>query len=613
MIDKLRASCRPLLLSIGVVAGVMLGFVDTASAQRSGRGYVGDAYLQIPGVSGDARGDYRDWVTVDSHYWPGNQRGRGTAPAARAGAPAAGAQTAPSSASASAAPPVAPTPAAAAAARTGAPPARLSAQAQAQNTFGRRAGIVSLPAAPRSGEGRLVIAFDKDSRVLPALMERCANHTAIPEMTFAISAQRSRPHPEIGDLPASVPDYLQYRLTDVQFVECPVVEAAPQQAIVVTFNTIEWLNFDSATANVPARFDPPQLQPLPRRLSGETRAWVISWVAYANSVSDDQCPVMNERPGEADYYALVPPEEAARERIALAAQGGPSYQTGQMGMRGPNRLDVTVMPGIVADPGFAEPTTRIARGVNLDGDDGRRRHHRNYVSADGAVTGIDNQLFTVTGCIAGWQGHNGFMTQFANGQMRDGQFSLLVQVDGVDDVRNDREVYVTLAYSSEAMAKNAAGSRILRDFTFRVSESPEFTHYFARVRGRITDGVLTTEPAQIALNLGGYGTPREPNMADARMRLELKDDGTIAGVIGGYIDWRSLASTNVSSGAEFYNGFGQPGFYNALRRNADGMRNPVTGQYDGISTAFDLEGVPAFVVWPSSNVAAADGAAGRGG
>ena len=35
--------------------------------------------------------------------------------------------------------------------------------------------------------------------------------------------------------------------------------------------------------------------------------------------------------------------------------------------------------------------------------------------------------------------------------------------------------------------------------------------------------------------------------------------------------------------------------YNALKRAADGMQDPVTGECNGISSAYDIEGVPAFI------------------
>lgn len=42
-------------------------------------------------------------------------------------------------------------------------------------------------------------------------------------------------------------------------------------------------------------------------------------------------------------------------------------------------------------------------------------------------------------------------------------------------------------------------------------------------------------------------------------------------------------------------GFQQPAVYQALKRNADGLYDPATGKYHGISTAYELDGIPAFL------------------
>jgi hypothetical protein len=52
---------------------------------------------------------------------------------------------------------------------------------------------------------------------------------------------------------------------------------------------------------------------------------------------------------------------------------------------------------------------------------------------------------------------------------------------------------------------------------------------------------------------------------------------------------------NANSTAESYYGFRCPAMYNALRRFADGLKDADTGEYDGISSAYDVEGVPAFI------------------
>ena len=170
----------------------------------------------------------------------------------------------------------------------------------------------------------------------------------------------------------------------------------------------------------------------------------------------------------------------------LASKGGVNYENGQMGIRGPHKLNVTLVPGIVKDPGHAVPQIDLARGINLDGDDGKGApppgtcKHKNYVSEDGR-TGIDNQLYTAQGCIAGFQGHKGFVLQFANNQMRDGQMSILVTIGGIDDEQNDDKVDVTVAYSLDPMAKSGSGSEVLSDYTFRITDNPEYTYFFSRV------------------------------------------------------------------------------------------------------------------------------------
>ena len=73
-------------------------------------------------------------------------------------------------------------------------------------------------------------------------------------------------------------------------------------------------------------------------------------------------------------------------------------------------------------------------------------------------------------------------------------------------------------------------------------------------------------------------------------------------MIGGYRNWRDLYTENT-----FAQDGGQQGIrehedhvalYYALRRNADGMFNPKTGKYDGISSAYRIKMASAYVVDP---------------
>jgi len=537
----------PMRLVIAPIAAA--AFLSTVLPQNA-LAYVGNSYLQIPEMDGSWRGEpYKKWIKFDAHYWQGRQPGM------------AG--------------------------------------------LGRRTtAFISGPTAPRQGAGTLVFALDKRDADLQRLMERCVAKAPIPEATYAESSERARSSFEIGPRPATFPEYFEYRLKDVLISECPIVEDAPEQAFILTFKNIEWLNYGRDGSDNKNNMAEIQLQPAPLKpatATGKSKTFVLTWFAAAHDVEESQCATLNAKPLESDYYALMSKEDADKERAELAGKGGVNYENGQMGMRGPRKLNVTMLPGIVKDPGHAIPKNNVARGLNLDGDDGKGSpppgicKHKNYVSEDGR-SGIDNQLYTVQGCIQGFQGHKGFVLQFANNQMRDGQMSILVTISGIDSEQNDDNVDVTVAYSLDPMAKSASGSEVLSDYTFRVTDKPEYTHFFSRVRAKIVKGVVTTERMKsFHLNLGVFGTPRALELADAQMRLVLQPDGTLKGVVGGYRDWRKISSTYATSTTEMYHGFQQPAMYNAFKRAADGLKDPITGECNGISSAYDMEGIPAFL------------------
>ncbi len=534
-------------LRIGAgLAALGLGLFAAGSAPA----YVGESFLEISGLPGGWRGEaYRNWIKAEAHYWKADELGM-----------------------------------------------------FGGNRFGGRGNfrrsrmVYSGPTAPRQGADGLVISLDKHSPALPAMMARCASHAAIPEMRFAESSWLTRGLRELGPRPAAMPVWFEYSLKDARIAECPVVAEAPEQAFVIRFGNIEWLNYSGTFEGVDNPLQPAVLRPL--IMSGGTKTFVLHWHAVAHDVSDDQCPVVNEKPSEADYYALVPPEEAAREKTERAGKGGVHYENGEMELRGPGRLNAALLPGIVRDPGLATPQTRFARGLDLDGNDGSGRlpagicRHRNYVSQDGRK-GIDNQLFTIQGCMPGHQGHKGFLMQYRNEQRRNGLLSVMVQVSGIDDERNDNSVDVTILYSKDAMAKSASGARILADYTFRLTSEPEFTHYFTQLRGRIRNGVIETEPvAQFQMHLG---IDTELTLEQARMRLEIMPDGTLKGIVAGYEDWRKIMAMNGNSNSEFHYGYQAPAMYNAFKRFADGMKDPATGHCNGISVTYDMEGTPAFI------------------
>lgn len=558
-------SLVPLAECIAIAATSLL-IVPSASAQY----YIGPSYLEVPGVAGgEQKPEYRDWVRAEGNYWTKQPARRGI-----------------------------------------------------RGISGKESGMKFTGAqAPEHGPSMLAISLAKSNPALRALMEKCRSGEVLPELRYAESAEMARHPQEHGPKPADVPDYYEYVLRDVKLT-CPVVAEAPEQAFGLHFQQIEWTNAQRRPQPIPVSAEPAKLPPAPR--TGATRTFVVSWFAVVADANPNQCPTMNPKPTQEEYYALMSPERAAQQKAFLADKGGANTQ--YLPYRGPDEMNVTLLPGIVADPGFIAPVADVVRGFNLDGHDGtgpvpgHTRAHRNFLSPDGEK-GIDNQLFTVLGCVAGWR-KDGFLPLIGNEQRRAGGLSILVEVSGIDDERNDDDVAVAIYYSADPMKRDGTSKIVLADYTYRVNPHPEFSQDFVRFHGKLKDGVIVTEPLEkIYMHEGPASTWR---MHEARLRVEFKPDGTMSALLGGYRDWREYVGMAFFMSSDYENtiGFKAPGMYNAVRRAADGLKDPHTGEFNGISAAYEIVGVPAFIPKEQQQhlaaggalpLAVADGSAGAGG
>jgi hypothetical protein len=531
---------KPVLFPRALAAGLVLAF-GSAPAWAD---YIGPSYLAVPGVRGNAtHGAFRGWVRAEAHYWT-----------------------------------------------------KRPARKTIRGISGKESGLIfTFSNAPRQGPSVLSLSYDKRNPAHAGIMALCNARKAIPSLEFAESADFARHPQEHGPRPADVPDFYRYVLKDAT-LSCPVVADAPEQAVTVNFQSIEWANF------APQKQDPRPIAATPAKLphtakKGRSRSFVVSWFAPIADANENQCAHMNRKPTQDEYFALMPPETAARQRAALAGSGGAG--TAVLPYRGPDELNVILLPGIVADPGHVVPTAEVVRGFDLDGDDGsgmapsRTRTHRNLVSPDGRK-GIDNQLFTLLGCVEGWR-RRGFLPMIGNELRRAGGLSILVDVSGIDNDSNDDEVFVTLLYSADPMKRDGTSKIVLTDYTFRVNPNPEFSQDFVRFRGRLEDGVITTEPLPLVTMHEGPASTW--SLFQARMRVELAADGTMKATLGGYRDWRELLAMAFFQASDYENtiGFNAPAMYNAARRTADGLQDRETGTYDGLSAAYEMEGVPAFI------------------
>src|SRR6202030_1951907 len=100
-----------------------------------------------------------------------------------------------------------------------------------------------------------------------------------------------------------------------------------------------------------------------------------------------------------------------------------------------------------------------------------------------------------------------------------------VEVSGIHNEQNDGNVLITVFYGKDPMVKNAAGSQILPNYTFRVADDPELTQHFARMHGHIQNGVVVADHIkQISFHDGGQ---LRLTLYNAQMRITLQPNGTM--------------------------------------------------------------------------------------
>lgn len=260
-------------------------------------------------------------------------------------------------------------------------------------------------------------------------------------------------------------------------------------------------------------------------------------------------------------------------------------------------IETYVNPFAAIDPGEPEVTGRIADGFNLDGKIGIH----DFVSPDGEK-GIDNALYRAWGCDAPWRGNgNATLDLRANDKMQEGLYTMVIRISGNQDPSNDSDATLEIGYSPDHIVKDARGN-VAADFSYRIVKTEQYT----KMRAKIRDGVVETEQVdelhapRIAWF---YDHTGDADFHKGRIRLIIDEAGNAKGLIGGYRNWREIYAENT-----FAQDGGQQGIrehedgvalYYALKRNADGMPDPKTGQNMGISTAYRITAVPAYIVDPA--------------
>lgn len=308
------------------------------------------------------------------------------------------------------------------------------------------------------------------------------------------------------------------------------------------------------------------------------------------------------------YVAGLPPAE--RERLLRKENEQELERLWKSSAFGPNDTNICSQPDLFDRPLLRTVQSPHAWGLDLDGDGGKGAAGEDGCAQQDFTTptgekGIDNQEYRVMGCKLEWRGVDGMPSDVSVGMKQfhaSGEWTQVILLKGVDSLVNDDDVEVIYGNTPDRPFVDTKGN-FLRGATFTISDVPP--RHRNVLRGRIVNGVLSTEPADIKLaETWGQGGARDIrgsrwawDFRKGRLRLAFQPDGSLRGVLGGY---RPIFDLVISpslggAGSALVAGIDCAAELATIRKYADGLRDPKTGQCNGISTALQVSATPAFV------------------
>jgi hypothetical protein len=313
-----------------------------------------------------------------------------------------------------------------------------------------------------------------------------------------------------------------------------------------------------------------------------------AWAVHRTPGFKVECPTgLNDGPRE-QFAQLFPQDKGQKwtiEQTQLAREGDIYF---------PARSE----DGFV----FKEAQGKIAPGLNLDGKvDGS-----DFTNTDG-VKGVDNQLFRALGCLAGWNGEGIPFINFQDTTYLRRHISnrYMFEITEVDDLTNDPDVIVTTYRGLDPLLADATGEGFIPGGTQRV-DARFGKIYQARLKGKIVDGVLTTEPTDgLIPNSIAFDTSAHQLLRGMQFNLKLTPDRA-TGVIGGYADiysWMLQFKTSWGTHHAAYGQVASQSLTRAMYRLADGYPDE-TGQNTALSAALDGDWIQVYIDHPPKSVAA---------
>jgi hypothetical protein len=331
--------------------------------------------------------------------------------------------------------------------------------------------------------------------------------------------------------------------------------------------------------------------------------FVLTAFAPAIYQGKDDCPDGLVGTVRENYLDSLP--EAERARLLLKVNEPELTARWKAYALGPEHTNICANPEKFSRPVAKLIEGPVARGLNLDGDSGSGASdgcaHDNFTAPDGEK-GIDNQAYRALGCTRNYRGVDGLGGDGIGGQnamLATGEQSKVLLLRGVDSLANDPDVEVIFATTDDRPVLDSKRN-FITGASFSVTDNPAWRNV---LHGRIVNGVLTTDPADIRVSRrmghgGAAGLNAEFDMRRGRFRLAFQPDGSVKGLFGAYQPMRNVIVSTINGGigAAETAGIDCAAEYAALTKLADGLKDPKTGRCTAISAALDVAAVPAFVI-----------------
>lgn len=354
---------------------------------------------------------------------------------------------------------------------------------------------------------------------------------------------------------------------------------------------------------------------MPCASSAATKTFVVSYFYPANYYGPDTCPQgLNPLPDvffKRDLKILGLPQAEVEEMFNKDYNNQNTAQKTRWvsvaSTRGNGRDSVYAYPTTVPDAHLKPAVGRYGYGFNLGNG---TESATSYEDPETHEKGITNQLFRAIGCIQAYKGYPPpqppLEAEYRWDQSRPMMGAWLISVSA-DDLSKDGDVTVTFETSIDPVTVQDANAHVMRDLTYRVARRPASINV---LRGKLKNGVIITDPASVSMVCDSFIQPTYEFLR-ARVRLKVRPDGDLEGVLGGYQPWRVLYWSHAQNGYIDERGFGidAPALFYALRREADAYPDPKTGENTAISTAYRIQAVPAFMVRMDDSKGPAAGAA----